>query len=91
MKFIVWTWFEIEFLIKRPCLQVDGVNQNRSNSEDIRSPFDPEQSVFEQRGAQAVPLLLPVYRQSSEQSNRYGMPCQPLSGSAGGPAARGAK
>ena len=81
MKFIVRTWLEIEFLIKRSCLPVDGVNQNRPNAKNIRGALDPKQSVFKQRPAQAPPLFLPVYRQSPEQSYGYRMPRQPLSGS----------
>jgi hypothetical protein len=83
MKFIAGTWFEVELLIKSSCLLVDGVNQNRSNAENIRSALDAEQGVLEEGRTQAMALFLMVYGQSAEQSNGHGMPRQSLSGPRG--------
>jgi len=55
-------------------MPVDGMNQNCTNSKNIRGALDANQRVLKQRCTQTAPLLLPIDRQPPEQSDGNGMP-----------------
>lgn len=49
MEFIVEARCEVESLIERLRLGVDGMNQDRANAEDVRGVLDPDERVLEER------------------------------------------
>lgn len=50
-------------------LFVNGVDQDRSKAEDVCCGVESKQGVFEQGFAEALTLLLPVYREPTEQAD----------------------
>ncbi len=73
MKLIIRAWIKIKFLIECSALMVDGVNQHRSNTEDISGLFYTEQRIFQECATEATSLLFFVNCQPSQKTDRNGM------------------
>lgn len=69
MEFVNGTLAEAKVLVETPGVLIDGMHQNRSDTDDVCGLGTPEECIFQQRSAQFASLLSLVDCETGQQDH----------------------